>query len=187
MGGFRLDAGRCGTVAELLDDPLSGVSFSRRGGRPLDCGQLLDPAKSLFAGVLSDSGSLPAVGLGDCCSAPPTILFQAAGGEPSAAEISSSAWFSASLICLPPMPRNPPSLCALATACAAVITNLLYASISSGVAFASRMLIASRSRSDATAPMLPPASRTRSGSIEGGDLTNSSSNSLAPCPARASL
>jgi hypothetical protein len=68
MGGFRLDAGGCGTVAELLDDPLSGVSLSRRGGRPLDCSQLLDPAKSLFARVLDDNGNLPAGGLGDCCS-----------------------------------------------------------------------------------------------------------------------
>jgi len=66
MGGFRLDAGGCGTVAELLDDPLSGVSFSRRGGRPLDCGQLLDPAKSLFARVLDHNGNLPAGWLGDC-------------------------------------------------------------------------------------------------------------------------
>jgi hypothetical protein len=64
MGGFRLDAGRRATVAELLDDPLSGVSFSWRGGRPLDCGQLLDPAKGLFARVLGDNGNLPAGGMG---------------------------------------------------------------------------------------------------------------------------
>jgi hypothetical protein len=66
MGDFRLDAGGCGTVAELLDDPLSGVTFSRRGGRPLDCGQSLDPAKGLFTRVLSDNGKLPAGQLGDC-------------------------------------------------------------------------------------------------------------------------
>src|SRR5438132_9775091 len=46
---------------------------------------------------------------------------QAAGGAPKAVEISSSAWFSASLTCLPPTPRKPPSLCAPATACATVI------------------------------------------------------------------
>jgi hypothetical protein len=59
MGGFRLDARGCGTVAELLDDPLSGVSFSRRSGRPLDGGQLFDPAKSLLARVLDHNGNLP--------------------------------------------------------------------------------------------------------------------------------
>jgi hypothetical protein len=62
MGGFRLDAGGRGAVAELLDDPLSGASFPRRGGRPLDCRELLDPAKSLFARVLDDDGNLPAGG-----------------------------------------------------------------------------------------------------------------------------
>jgi thioredoxin 2 len=51
--------------------------------------------------------------------------FQDDGGSPSAAEISSSTWFSASLICLPPIPRKPPSLCAPATAWATVITNRL--------------------------------------------------------------
>jgi hypothetical protein len=58
MGGLRLDAGRCGTLGELLDDPLGGVPFSRRRGRPLDCGQLLDPAKGLLARVLSDNANL---------------------------------------------------------------------------------------------------------------------------------
>jgi Mannosylglycerate hydrolase MGH1-like glycoside hydrolase domain len=49
-----------------------------------------------------------------------------AGGDPSAADISSSAWFSASLILrLPPMPRKLPSLWAPATACATVITKVL--------------------------------------------------------------
>lgn len=67
MGGFRLDAGGCGTVAEPLDDPFSGASFSRRGGRPLYRGQLLDPAKSLFARVFDHDGNLPAGWLGDCC------------------------------------------------------------------------------------------------------------------------
>src|SRR5439155_15551943 len=60
MGGFRLDADGCGTLVELLDDPVSGVSLSRRGGRALDRGQLLDPAKSLFAQVLGHDGNLPA-------------------------------------------------------------------------------------------------------------------------------
>lgn len=52
-------------------------------------------------------------------------LSQVVGGEPSTVDISSSAWFSASLICLPPMPRKPPSLWAVAAACATVITNFL--------------------------------------------------------------
>src|SRR4051812_5973801 len=47
------------------------------------------------------------------------------GGGPIALQISSTALFSASLPSLPPMPRKPPSLCALATACATVITNFL--------------------------------------------------------------
>lgn len=51
--------------------------------------------------------------------------FQATGGEPSAVEISSRARFSASLTCLPPIPRKPPSLCALATVCAKLVTNRL--------------------------------------------------------------
>ena len=49
----------------------------------------------------------------------------AAGDDPRAPESSSRAWFSASVICLPPIPRKPPSLCALATACAMVITKVL--------------------------------------------------------------
>jgi hypothetical protein len=40
----------------------------------------------------------------------PKAAVQAAGGAPNAVEIASSAWFSASLICLPPIPRKPPSL-----------------------------------------------------------------------------
>jgi hypothetical protein len=66
MGCFRLDAGGRGTAAELLDDPLSGVALARRGGRPFDRGQLLDPATSLFARVLGDNRNLPASGLEDC-------------------------------------------------------------------------------------------------------------------------
>lgn len=58
MGGFRLDAGGYATVVELLYDPLRGASFSRRGGRPLDCSQSLDPAKSLFARVSAHDGNL---------------------------------------------------------------------------------------------------------------------------------
>jgi hypothetical protein len=49
MGRFGLDAGRCATGAELLDDPLRGLSLARRGRRPLDCGQSMDPTERLFA------------------------------------------------------------------------------------------------------------------------------------------
>jgi len=60
MGGFGLDVGGHATVAEPLDDPFSGVSFSRRCGGPLDRGQLLDPAKGLFARIPDHTGNLPA-------------------------------------------------------------------------------------------------------------------------------
>ena len=52
----------------------------------------------------------------------PGELVQAAGGDPRAPFKRS---FSASVTCLPPIPRKPPSLRALATACATVITNVL--------------------------------------------------------------